>query len=135
MADFTASTGLRDIIGAFLESCYYWATLHAAGQTFNASDTYSAGVCGELVTDNGYTQGGLAINLTNTNGVLDAADVVWTTGAGQTLTAGFCAIWINTTNSIDGAKLLSVKDSAQIASNGGTMTAGITNPITIPTPA
>lgn len=135
MADFTASTGLRDIIGTYLDGCYFWATLHAAGQTFVASDTYTAGVRGELSTANGYTQGGQSINLVNTNGVLDAADVVWTTGAGQTLTAGFCAIWINTTNSISGAKLLSVKDSAQIASNGGTMTAGIANPITIPTPA
>lgn len=135
MADFTASTGLRDIIGTFLDGCYYWATLHAAGQTFVASDTYTAGVRGELTTANGYTQGGQAINLVNTNGVLDAADVVWTTGAGQTLTAGFCAIWINTTNSISGAKLLSAKDSSQTASNGGTMTAGIANPITIPTPA
>lgn len=135
MADFTASTGLRDIIAANLASCYYWATLHAAGQTFVASDVYSAGVRGELSTGNGYTRGSKTITLTNTNGVLDGADVVWTTGAGETLTAGHCAIWMATTNSITGAKLLSVKESTQTASNGGTMTGGVANPITIPTPA
>lgn len=135
MSDFTASTALRDIIATYLDGLYYWATLHATGQTFTAADTYSAGVRGELPTANGYTQGGQAVNLANTNGVLDGPDVVWTTGAGQTLTAQFCATWVNTSNSITGAKLLCVKDSAQTASNGGPMTGGVANPITIPTPA
>lgn len=135
MADFTASTGLRDLIGTFLDGCYYWVTLHSAGQTFVAGDTYSAGVRGELTTASGYTRGGATLDLTNTNGVLDGPDIVWTTGAGETLTAGHCALWINSTNTQTGAKLVSVKDSAQTASNGGTMTGGIANPITIPTPS
>lgn len=139
MSDFTASTGLRDIIAATLATCYYWLTLHGSGQTFVASDTYTAGVRGELATGAGYTRGAKTVTLTNTNGVLDGADGTWTTGAGETLgPASYCALWCNTTNSITGAKLISTKDmsaSPQTASNGGAMTAGITNPITIPTPA
>lgn len=138
MADFTASTGLRDIIAAHLAGCYYWLTLHDATGGFVAGDTYSAGVRGELATGNGYTRGSKSVTLTNTNGVLDGADATWTTSSGETLTASYCALWCNTTNSISGAKLISVDDmsaSPQTASNGGTMTAGITNPITIPTPA
>jgi len=139
MADFTASTGLRDIIAANLAASYYWLTLHDATGGFAAADVYAAGVRGELATGAGYTRGAKTVTLTNTNGVLDGANATWTTGAGETLgPVSYCALWINTTNTITGAKLVSVDDSsssAQTASNGGTMTAGITNPITIPTPA
>jgi hypothetical protein len=139
MADFTASTGLRDTIAANLATCYYWLTLHDATGGFAAADVYAAGVRGELATGAGYTRGAKTVTLTNTNGVLDGANATWTTGAGETLgPASYCALWINTTNTVTGAKLVSVDDSslsAQTASNGGTMTAGITNPITIPTPA
>lgn len=135
MADFTASTGLRDIIATHLQGDYYWITLHDNTGGFVATDTYSAGVRGELTTANGYTQGGQSLALTAASGVLDGPDKTWTTGASQTLTAYYAAVWINTTNSITGAKLLCVKNSPQTASNGGTLTAGVANPITIPTPA
>jgi len=139
MSDFTASTGLRDIIAANLAGSFYWLTLHGSGQTFVAGDTYTAGIRGELATGAGYTRGAKSVTLTNASGVLGGANATWTTGAGETLgPVSFCALWINTTDTVTGAKLVSVDDSSvspQTASNGGTMTAGITNPITIPTPA
>lgn len=136
MANFTASTALRDATGTKMASCYYWVTLHEAGQTFVASDTYSAGVRGELATANGYTRGGQSVTLTSTNGVLDSADVVWTASGGS-LTAGHVVMWVSTTNSISGAGLVSVGTpaSAQTATDGRPMTATVNNPITYPTPA
>lgn len=138
MPDFTASTGLRDIIATYLDGCYYWATLHDATGGFVAGDVYAAGIRGELPTANGYTRGSKTVDLSNTNGVLDAVDVSWATAAGETLTAHYAALWMATANNIAGAKLLSVKDSSaspQTASNGGTLTAQLVNPITINTPA
>jgi hypothetical protein len=136
MADFTASTGLRDIIAVNLAACYYWATLHDATGGFAAGDVYAAGVRGELATGNGYTRGAKTIALANTNGTLDGPDAVWTTAAGETLTADNAAVWINSANTIVGAKLLCVKNSHQVAAGvGGTITGGVVNPIVIPTPA
>jgi hypothetical protein len=138
MADFTASTGLRNLIGTFLDGCYYWVTLHDATGGFVAGDTYSAGVRGELATNYGYTRGAKTLDLTNTNGVLDGLDAVWTASGGSIGPASYAAVWANSTNTVTGAVLISVDDKAatpQTATDGQTMTAGITNPITIPTPA
>jgi hypothetical protein len=143
MANITASTGLRDIIAANLAACYYWVTLHnATGSTLAMTDVYSAGIKGELATANGYTQGGVAMTLTSsllsTARVLDSADKTWT-GTGTTgIVAQYSAVWMSTANNIIGASLLCVTDSSatpQTANNGGTMTAGIANPISIPLPA
>jgi hypothetical protein len=139
MADITASVALRDFIAGRLTTaggCYMWATLHSALTGLSASSVYAASGISELPTANGYTAGGKTCGtISVTNGVLDTPDVVWTTGAGQTLTAAACCLWINSTNNIMGASLVCCKDSAQTASNGGTITVGISNPITIPTPA
>lgn len=139
MPDITASTALRDFIAGRLSStggCYMWATLHSSTAAISASTVYAASGLNELTTANGYTAGGQSCGtITRTNGTLDTPDVTWTTSAGQTLSAACCAVWINSTNNIVGAALVSLKDSAQTASNGGTMTGGLVNPITIPTPA
>jgi hypothetical protein len=139
MADITASTALRDFIAGRLSTaggCYMWATLHSAATNLAAGTVYAASGLLELTNGNGYTAGGTTCGtITRTNGTLDTPDVVWPTGSGQTLTAGCVAIWINSTNSITGASLVCVKDSAQTASNTGTLTAGLTNTIVIPTPA
>jgi len=138
MADLTASTALRDFIAGRLSTaggCYMWATLHSSIAALTAGVTYATSGLNELSTANGYTaQGKTCGTITLTNGTLDTPDVVWTTGIGQTLTADGCAIWINSTNSIVGASLVCVKDSSNTASNGGTLTATMTNTITIPTP-
>lgn len=134
MPDFTASTKLRDTVAANLATLYYFVTLHDATGGFVASDVYAAGVRGELATALGYTRGGKPLSLVNTNGVLDGPDAVWT-ATGGILSASNCAVWMNTTNTINGAGLLCVKNSAQSSSDGQPMTGGIVNPITIPTPA
>jgi hypothetical protein len=139
MADITASTALRDFIAGRLSTaggCYMWATLHSSIAAISASTVYAASGLNELGSGSGYTAGGASCGtIGRTNGVLDTPDVVWTTGAGETLTAAACCLWINSTNNIVGASLVCMKDSSQTASNGGTLTAGIANPITIPTPA
>ena len=139
MADFTASTGIRDLLATSAASYYYWITLHTGAQTWAASDTYSAGTKGEhTATNSGYTQGAKTLTLTNTNGVLDGADATWTAGSAGINSVTYAAVWVNSTNSITGAKPLSVKDSSaspQSSTSGQTFTAGIANPLTIPTPA
>jgi hypothetical protein len=138
MPDFTASTGLRDVIGAYLDSLTYFVTLHDATGGFVAGDTYSTGVRGELADGNGYTRGTKTVDLTNTAGVLDGPDATWTAVTNPLGPASYCAVWISTTGSAAGAKLLSVDDKSatpQTATVGQTMTGGIANPITIPTPA
>ena len=50
------------------------------------------------------------------------------------LTASYCAVSVNTTNSITGAQCLAVKDSAATpatASNGGALTQPIANLLTM----
>ena len=138
MADFTASTALRNTLGVAAAGFYYWVTLHDATGGFVAGDTYSAGVRGELPTDFGYTRGDKAVSLSNTNGVLDGADAVWTAAGGSIGPASYAALWVSATNDITGAGLVSVKDnsgSPQTATDGQTMTYSIVDPITIPTPA
>ena len=139
MANSTASTALRDLIANLLSTAggaYMWATLHSTITPITAATVYAATGLDELPTANGYTAGGTPLGtISEIDGVLDVDDEVWTTGAGETLTAAACCIWINTSNVIAGAALVSMQDSSQTASNGGTMTAGLVNNITIPTPA
>lgn len=137
MADFTASTGLRDLLGVAAAGFNYWVTLHDATGGFVAGDVYAAGVRGELATLNGYTRGAKAVTLTNTNGVLDGGDAVWTAAGGSIGPASYAALW-GSTGTITGARLISVKDNAatpQTATDGNTMTYTVVDPITIPTPA
>ena len=139
MADITASTALRDFIANLLSTsggCYMWATLHSDTANIAVSSVYATTGLDELSTANGYTaQGKTCGTISESGGVLDTPDVVWTTSAGETLAAEACCVWINSSNTITGAALVSMDDSSQTASNGGTMTAGLTNPITIPTPS
>lgn len=142
MADFVGSTALRDLIANSVASFYYFITLHDATGGFIAGDVYAAGVRGELPTKDGYTQGGKPVVLSHiggAGGVLDGSDVVWTSADPGTIgPASFAALWVNTTDTITGAKLVSVDDSSatpQTASNGGQMFFGVTDPITIPTPS
>ena len=138
MANITESTALRDFIATWLSSAgsgYMWATLHSDTTSVTASSVYASSGLAELSTANGYTAGGKTCGtITNSSGVLDTPDVVWTTGSGETLTAKSCCIWINSSNSITGAALVSKVDADKTASDGGTMTAGLTNQLTIPTP-
>ena len=137
MADLTASTALRDFIANRLTTTggvFMFATLHSAITNIAADSVYSSSGLLELTSANGYTAGGKTCGtVTQTAGVVDCPDVVWTTGGGETLTAGASCIWINDVDDINGAALVSMNDSAQTAGNGGTMTAGLVNPITIPT--
>jgi hypothetical protein len=136
MADFKASTGLRDMLATSAAGYNYWVTLHDATGGFVAGDTYSAGVRGEIATLNGYTRGDKAVTLSNTAGVLDGADAVWTASGGSIGPVSYAALWAST-STIAGAILVSVKDSAlspQTATDGNSMTYTIVDPITIPTP-
>lgn len=137
MADFTASTALRNLLGESAAGYNYWVTLHDATGGFVAGDTYSAGVKGELATEFGYTRGAKAVTLTNTNGVLDGGDAVWTASGGSIGPASYACLWAST-GTITGAGLISVKDMSstpQTATDGNTMTYSVVDPITIPTPA
>ena len=137
MADFKASTALRNALGVAAAGFYYWVTLHDDTGGFVAGDTYTAGVRGELATEFGYTQGAKAVTLSNTDGVLDGADAVWTAAAGSIGPASYAALWVSAANDITGAGLVSVRDSAaspQTATDGNTMTYTIIDPITVPIP-
>jgi len=151
MPDITASTALRDFIASRLttaDGVNYFCTLHGSGgSAITAGSSYAASGIGELATAIGYTAGGVklgtAVNGTNpawpgamtaSGGVLDCADAVWTSSG--TLSAEYCAVWVSAAATLDAtAKLVSLKNSSQTASSGQTMTGGMTNPITIPTPA
>ena len=141
MADFTASTGFRDLLADKADGLFYFVTLHDDTGGFVAGDTYSAGVRGELATANGYTQGGVSLALTHTGGtggVLDGPDATWTASGGDIGPASYAACWVAETDSITGAKLLWVDDSAgdpQTTTDGNTMTVAVADTITIPTPA
>lgn len=138
MADFTASTALRDLISGYLEGLYYYVTLHDSTGGFVAGDTYSAGVRGELATEFGYTRGTKTVTMTDTAGVLDCADATWTASGGDIGPSSYAALWVNTSASATGAVLVSVDDQSatpQTATDGNTMTVAFADPITIPTPS
>jgi hypothetical protein len=135
MADITAVTAFKAYLATRIATQYFFATLHGSGgSALTASTTtYTAGIAGELATNYGYTQGGVALGAgtASTNNV-DTADAVWTASGGSIGPANYCALWINTTNTITGAQLVCVKDSSgspQTATTGNTMTVGIANPI------
>ena len=138
MADITASTALRDFIANKLSTAgggYMWCTLHSATTGISASSVYATTGLSELSTGNGYTEKGASVGtITASAGVLDSPNVEWTTGAGQTLTAEACCLWVNDSNDIVGAALVAMDDSSQTASNEGVMTSELVNQITIPTP-
>lgn len=138
MADFTASTGLRDLLGASAAAYNYWVTLHDATGGFDAADVYAEGINGELATGFGYTRGEKAVTLTYdpATGVLDGPDAVWTATGGSIGPASYAALWVST-GTITGAKLVSVKDMSanpQTATVDNTMTYSVDAPITMPIP-
>ena len=151
MADFTASTAVRDAMAKAMASTdagtglgagqqYYWATLHDATGGFVATDVYAAGIRGELATLGGYTRGTKQITGVIATSASPATvaipDVIWTQdGSGNAIAATYAAIWCAATNSITGAKLVCVKNSAQTASGGGTMKLNAGTIISVPTPA
>lgn len=141
MADFTASTKLRNLLADSAAAYYFWATLHDSnGSTLAAGDTYTAGIKGELATANGYTRGDNVVDYTHpsADGLLTASNAVWTATGGSIGPASYAAIWVSATNDITTAGLLSVDDmsaSPQTATVGNTMTLTIGQNITIPTPA
>ena len=138
MADLTASTALRDFIAGRLTSsggCYMWATLHSSTAAIAVDTVYASSGLNELSTAAGYTAGGKTCGtISVSSGVLDTPNVEWTTGSGETLTAACACLWMNSSNDIVGAALVSMEDNSQTASDGGKMTFTISDPITIPTP-
>jgi len=142
MADITASTAFRDFVASRLSSAggvYYYATLHnSSGSAITAGQAYAASGIGELATANGYTAGGkTAGTMTATNGTLDCPDIQWDTGAGETLTCEYQALWVSTAATLTtAAKLVMLKNSSQTgAGAGGYVKMAMTNNIVIPTPA
>ena len=141
MPDFTASTKLRNLQADATAAFFFWATLHDSnGSTLAASDTYTAGIKGELATLNGYTRGGKVVDYTHpsADGLLTAANAVWTASGGSIGPASYGAIWVSDTNDITTAGLLSVDDmsaSPQTATVGNTMTLTIGQTITVQTPS
>jgi hypothetical protein len=135
MADVTAVTAFKNYCASRLAASYYFSTLHGSGGSTlsNSTTTYTTGISGELSTANGYTQGGVALGTgtASTNNV-DTSDAVWTASGGSIGPASYCALWVNTSNTITGATLVCVKDSSgspQTATSGNTMTGGLVNPV------
>ena len=134
MSDITASTALRDYIAGHLQGSYYFATLHTATTGITASSIYASTGLSEVPTDSIYTLGGQEVVSTEVDGVIDTGDAVWTTADGTSLTAEACCLWVNDTQTITGAKLVSMKEATVTGSGaGGSLTATFVNPITIPT--
>jgi hypothetical protein len=142
MADITASTDFRNLLADAAAGLYYWATLHGAGgSTLAVGDTYVAGADGELANDGfGYVQGAKVVDYTHatSDGLLTAANAVWSAVGGDIGPASYGACWVSASNDILTAKLLWVDDMSatpQTATNGNDMTLTIGQNITIPTPA
>ena len=134
MADITASTALRDYIAGHLQGSYYFATLHTATTGITASSIYASTGLSEVPTDSIYTLGGQEVVSTEVDGVIDTGDAVWPTADGTSLTAEACCLWVNDTQTITGASLVSMKNTTITGSgDGGSLIATFINPITIPT--
>jgi hypothetical protein len=126
MADFTASTGFRDLQATSAAAYFYFATLHDGSVAApSGSDTFTAaGFKGELATQYGYTRATKTVPVIsalngNTREIRTSAEVAWTQdGSANALTAKYCCIWVNSANAIVGASLLSTDD--QSAANSGT---------------
>jgi len=137
MADKTNCLGFRKLEATTMAAMYYFVTLHGTGGSAldTTTDAWTgAGMAGELSAGYGYTQGGVALGqgsvASNTN--IDTSDAVWTASGGAIGPASYCALWCNTSNSMTGAKLVSVKDSSadpQTATDGQTMTGSLANPV------
>lgn len=137
MADVTNAAGFRALSATRTAALYFFATLHGVGGSALTSSTDAwtgSGMAGELSTGFGYTQGGVALgtgSVVSTYNV-DTVDAVWTASGGSIGPASYCALWCNTTNTMTGAKLISVKDSSvspQTATDGQTMTASFVNQV------
>ncbi len=112
-----------------------WATLHSSMAAIADTTVYASSSLNELSTALGYTAGGKTCGtITQTDGKLDTPNVEWTASGGTLSCAGGC-LWINDSNDIVGAALVSSEDNAQDASDGNKMTYAFTDPIEIPTPA
>lgn len=137
MANTTNALGFRKLEATTMAAFYYFATLHGSGGSAlsNATDSWTgAGMAGELSTGYGYTQGGQALGqgsvVSNTN--VDTIDADWTAAGGSIGPVSYIAFWVNTTNTMTGAKLVSVQDksaSPQTTTDGNHMVASIVNPI------
>ena len=137
MSDITNALGFRELEATTAAAWYYFATLHGTGGSALSSSTTTwtgAGMAGELSTANGYTQGGVALGqgsvASNTNVAMSNA--IWTASGGSIGPASYCALWVNTSNTMTGARLVEVKDSSsapQTATHGQTITGTLTNPI------
>lgn len=137
MADVTNALGFRKLEATLVAACYFFSTLHGSGGSALDASTDSwtgAGMADELPTGYGYTQGGVALGQgsvsSNTN--VDTGNAVWTASGGPIGPAYYEALWVNTSNTMTGAKLICVKDKSgatQTASDGNTMTGTITDPI------
>jgi len=137
MADISNAAGFRALSATRTAALYFFATLHDTGGSVLAASTDAwtgAGMAGELATGAGYTQGGVALStgtVVSTYNV-DLADAVWTASGGSIGPASYAALWCNTTNTMTGAKLVSVKDASaapQTATDGQTMTWPMANPV------
>ena len=141
MADIVESTDFRNLLADAAAGFYFWATLHGTlGSGLAVGDTYVAGIDGELTTESDYVQGTKVIDYTHatSDGLLTAADSVWTASGGSIGPASYAATWVSATNDILTAKLLWTDDisgSPQTATDGNTMTLSIGQNITIPTPS
>ncbi len=91
---------------------------------------YKSDVTNEVATGNGYTQRGLALasktaayDAATDTTVMDAADPVWTTAAGQTLTYRIFVIYSDTgVDTTSPVICWGVEAADQVASNGGSAT-------------
>lgn len=131
----TAYWYVKSFLAAFAAEIDFLADAMNVGLTTSAytpnQDTHAhySDITNELATANGYTAGGQALasktNTSATNVVtFDAADPVWTTGAGETLTAYRAFYYDSTPGTAATDPLVTWVDFGQdeSAANGGTFT-------------